>query len=321
MATDVSISYSEVRIPVPWGHIAGRWYGDQNERPILALHGWQDNCGSFAKLAPLIAPYRSLLCVDLPGHGHSSHLPIGILYHNVEFVRVILRLMEIYKWKKVSLMGHSMGGSVAFHFAAFYPDRVDMVISLDIIKNFFWQPKVMPTVWAHTMEKALKDNDRLLNSDNSEPPSYTFRECEKLLYEGSQQSVDLENCKYILERNISKSELFPDKYYFSRDGRVKYLAEFNPDMQLSLVMGKRICKHSIPYLVIKGGKSTNISAVASELDDCMIKNNANFESFIYAEGTHHLHLNHPKPVAQMIIGFLQKHEHQPQQSQMVKAKL
>ncbi|XP_075159480.1 putative serine hydrolase isoform X2 [Haematobia irritans] len=308
MTTDISMSHSEVRIPVPWGHISGRWYGDQNERPILALHGWQDNCGTFAKLAPLIAPYRSLLCIDLPGHGHSSHLPIGILYNNIEFVRVITRLMKIYKWKKVSLMGHSMGGSVAFHYAAFYPDRVDMVISLDIIKNFYWTPNLLSSVLSQIVEKALRDNDRLLDKQPSEPPSYTLKECEMLLYEGSQKSVELENCKYILERNLSKSELYPDKYYFSRDGRIKYLTEFNPNMELALEMGKRICKKTIPYLVIKGGKSSNISAVASELDDFMIKNNPNFESIMYADGTHHLHLNHAKPVAQMIIGFLQKYE-------------
>ncbi|XP_061389585.1 serine hydrolase-like protein [Musca vetustissima] len=317
---DVSITCSEVRIQVPWGHISGRWYGDQNERPIIALHGWQDNCGTFAKLAPLIAPYRSLLCIDLPGHGHSSHLPPGILYHNTEYVRVILRLMQIYKWKKVSLMGHSMGGSIAFHFAALYPNRVDMVISLDIIKNVYWPTDVVPTLLAHVTEKAIIDNERLLNnSDASEPPSYTFKECEQLLYEGSQKSVDLENCKYILERNITKSELYPDKYYFSRDGRVKYLSEFNPNTGMALEMAKRICQKAIPYLVIKGGESTNVSAKTTELDEYMSKNNHCFESYMYPKGTHHLHLNNAKPVAQIIIGFLQKHDNEA--SKVIKSKL
>ena len=34
---------------------------------------------------------------------------------------------------------------------------------------------------------------------------YTYDEIEKLYFEGSLQSVDLENCKYILERNIKIS--------------------------------------------------------------------------------------------------------------------
>ena len=31
----------EIKIPVPWGHIAGKWWGPTNIRPILAIHGWQ----------------------------------------------------------------------------------------------------------------------------------------------------------------------------------------------------------------------------------------------------------------------------------------
>lgn len=31
----------EVRIPVPWGHLAAKWWGPQDKRPILCLHGWQ----------------------------------------------------------------------------------------------------------------------------------------------------------------------------------------------------------------------------------------------------------------------------------------
>lgn len=276
------------------------------ERPILALHGWLDSCGTFAKLAPLIAPYRSILCIDLPGHGRSSHLPPGILYNNIEFVRVILRIMHVYKWSTVSLMGHSMGGSTCFHFAAFYPDRVDMVISLDIIKSTYWEPHLFPSIIGHIIEKALINNERLLIGNPSEPPCYTLAECEKLLYEGSFKSVELENCKYILERNIQKSALYPDKYYFSRDGRMKYLSEMNPNWGLSLEMAKRICDNLMPYLVIKGGKSKNASAQATRLDEYMVKNNKKFESHIYPMGKHHLHLNNPKPVAQLIINFLYK---------------
>ncbi|XP_073842392.1 probable serine hydrolase [Musca autumnalis] len=224
-------TFSEVRIQVPWGHISGRWYGDQSERPILALHGWLDNCETFAKLAPLVSPYRSLLCIDLPGHGLSSHLPAGILLLLrvlLLFVRVILRLMHVYKWEKVSLLGHSMGGSTVFHFASFFPDRVDMIISLDLIKTSYRPAKIVPSNYATAIEKALRDNDRLLNAlPNSEPPSYTFQQCETMLFEGTHNSVELENCKYILERNVTKSHLYPDKYFFSRDGRVKYLLNLN----------------------------------------------------------------------------------------------
>lgn len=44
-------SFSEIKIPVPWGHIAGKWWGPGKTRPVVSLHGWQvrgfSNCASY----------------------------------------------------------------------------------------------------------------------------------------------------------------------------------------------------------------------------------------------------------------------------------
>lgn len=54
----------------------GKWWGDKDKRPILCIHGWKDNSGSFDTLMNLLVPHNmSFLCIDLPGHGLSSQLP------------------------------------------------------------------------------------------------------------------------------------------------------------------------------------------------------------------------------------------------------
>ncbi|CDQ91093.1 unnamed protein product [Oncorhynchus mykiss] len=45
---------SEFNMPVPWGEIRGKVWGPDNGRPILCLHGWADNCGTFNTLIPLL---------------------------------------------------------------------------------------------------------------------------------------------------------------------------------------------------------------------------------------------------------------------------
>lgn len=35
------MEYKEIKIPVPWGEIAGKWWGSQKQKPVLTLHGWQ----------------------------------------------------------------------------------------------------------------------------------------------------------------------------------------------------------------------------------------------------------------------------------------
>ena len=42
---------------------------------ILCIHGWLDNSNSFIRLAPYLVNNiaTEVCCIDLPGHGHSTH--------------------------------------------------------------------------------------------------------------------------------------------------------------------------------------------------------------------------------------------------------
>jgi len=71
----------EVKIPVPWGEIAGREWGQEDGVPWIALHGWLDNAGSFEPLVSHFPSGHRILCLDLPGHGLSSPIPKGENYH------------------------------------------------------------------------------------------------------------------------------------------------------------------------------------------------------------------------------------------------
>lgn len=42
-------------------------WGPENGLPVLALHGWQDNAGTFDKLAPLLPKNIRLVCLDFCG--------------------------------------------------------------------------------------------------------------------------------------------------------------------------------------------------------------------------------------------------------------
>ena len=61
--------WQEVTIAVPWGHVAGKWYGDRDKQPVLALHGREDNAGTFDRLIPLMPRTIPVFAIDFPGHG------------------------------------------------------------------------------------------------------------------------------------------------------------------------------------------------------------------------------------------------------------
>lgn len=81
----------------------GKWWGPKDHQPIVAIHGWQDNCGTFDTLIALMPSNVAVLALDMPGHGHSSHFPIGQFYHVLwDGLLSLRRIVKYYKWNKVS---------------------------------------------------------------------------------------------------------------------------------------------------------------------------------------------------------------------------
>ena len=67
--------------------IAGLAWGNPDNPPLLALHGWLDNANSFALLAPALEDFY-VVALDLTGHGQSSRRSEDATYQN--FIRQVL---------------------------------------------------------------------------------------------------------------------------------------------------------------------------------------------------------------------------------------
>uniref|UniRef100_A0A6P4EQM8 Probable serine hydrolase n=1 Tax=Drosophila rhopaloa TaxID=1041015 RepID=A0A6P4EQM8_DRORH len=298
--------FKEVRIPAPWGHISGRWYGNRTERPILAIHGWLDNLGTFDRLIPLLPDYIGVLCIDLPGHGRSSRLQPGLHYNMYDYIYIIPRIMKEYGWSKVSLMGHSLGGIISFFYTSLAPNTVDMVISLDILlPRPLGDPRMALAQVAQEMDKHLVEEDRQEEGNLHEPPSYTLSQLTKVLAKGSFNSVTPEFAKHILYRQVAKSQLYPDRFYFSRDGRVKYYHSMPVETGLAAEMAGRIRRK--PYLIIKGSKSPYVGVECGEPMSILRQNNPHFEFYEVEGGTHHVHLHAAEECARYIVPFIRHH--------------
>ncbi|KAH8418207.1 hypothetical protein KR222_000664, partial [Zaprionus bogoriensis] len=302
-----SSQYEDVRIWAPWGHIAGRWYGNRTERPILALHGWMDNLGTFDRLIPLLPDYLGVLCIDLPGHGRSSRLPPGMHYSVEEYIYIIARVMKEYKWHKVSLMGHSLGGVLSYFFAALAPHMVDMVVQLDIILPPTEFPGIAP-MYGIAMEKHLVEEERAEQNEFHEPPSYTLAQMRALLAKGTSNSVPPDLGEHLLYRSVARSQLYPDKFYFSKDGRVKYYTIMPLSLPLAAEFARRI--RNKPYLIIKGADSKFISSRSNEALSILRAQNPHLE-YHEVPGAHHAHLTHAAECAKYLIPFLRRYRPPP----------
>ena len=132
----------ELVLPLAWGDLAGKVWSQARPGPgptttWLALHGWLDNAATWDRLGPLLVsrcPNLSLLCLDEPGHGLSSHLGPGQMYHFLETVRHTHSVLRHLGLARVGLIGHSLGAAKASLFAATFPDMVESLVMIDLIK-------------------------------------------------------------------------------------------------------------------------------------------------------------------------------------------
>ena len=124
----------ELKIPVPWGHIAGKTWGNPQGIPVICLHGWLDNSCSFDKLAPLLPnDSHRFIAIDLPGHGFSSHFPEGMTYRFSDTFSVLKYAKEYMNIQKFAIIGHSLGAGVGVWYSSIFPEDVDRLISIDFV--------------------------------------------------------------------------------------------------------------------------------------------------------------------------------------------
>lgn len=102
-----------------------------NGRRVLALHGWLDNASSFVPLAAHL-PDLDLVLLDLPGHGHSAHLPAGASYTTPAAICHVLEVADALQWDRFTLLGHSMGAGIACMTAA-VSDRIERLVAIEAL--------------------------------------------------------------------------------------------------------------------------------------------------------------------------------------------
>ncbi|XP_026462393.1 probable serine hydrolase [Ctenocephalides felis] len=292
--------WKEHLIQVPWGHVAGKWWGDLNQQPILCIHGWQDNAGTFDNLIPLLPKNLSFLAIDLPGHGLSSHYPRGLHYYLFwDGISLIRRIVKQNKWTNIKLMGHSLGGALCFMYAASFPEEVHSFISLDILGPTIRDVDNTASRLGASIDKFLKYE----TIPESSLPFYDYDESLKLVLDAYEGSITMESCKVLMKRGMAHSQnQDKDGYHFARDLRLKVsLMGMLSIEQVLAFASKIVCK----VLCIRGVPGMKFDK-PEYFQSVVEKTRESSERFEYHEiqGTHHLHLNTPEMISEIITEFI-----------------
>ncbi len=98
--------------------------GDPDSPPVVFVHGWGCSAYVFRFNMPALAEagFRTI-AVDLKGHGLSDKPTAPDEYTIDSLVEHLRDILDALELERPALAGHSLGGSLIYHFASRYPER------------------------------------------------------------------------------------------------------------------------------------------------------------------------------------------------------
>ncbi|XP_038612741.1 serine hydrolase-like protein 2 [Tachyglossus aculeatus] len=298
--------FKELKISVPWGHIAIKAWGSSQGQPVLCLHGWLDNVNTFDRLIPLLPPGFHYVAMDFRGHGLSSHRAPGVLYHFEDFVSDVLRVVTSLKWNRFSLITHSFGGIVGGMFSCMFPDMVYKLILLDSLP-FILETKEIENLLSY--KRKMIEHMMQVETTPFRPP--TVLRLPDMLERSRKVNpqVGEDGEKILLQRGAREEA---GGLVLNRDRRLKQMEsciEFISQARFLSFIKKTqarilLIKSTRGFFNLRREDDQDGKLVESTVDLLKSALKERFK-FVTVTGNHYIHLNAPQVVAGMIGSFLE----------------
>lgn len=265
---------SERTYAVPGLNIAGKyWQGDDSKTPIIALHGWLDNCASFDRLIPYIP--NTVLALDTAGHGLSGRRSPDSYYNIWQDIGEVLHIADQLGWEKFHLLGHSRGAIIGTLAATTFPERIENLLLVD----GFWVFPIDADKIVEQMRSGITDKYALLDREPRYYSSYEAAVAARI----SQGRIPLQakEAAVLAVRGVSQNE---KGFYWNNDPRLRGASE----MKLTYEQTEHfISKLTTPGVMVLA-KSSFLTKI--ETFQKVLKQIKSLD-VVYVEGNHHLHMD------------------------------
>jgi pimeloyl-ACP methyl ester carboxylesterase len=194
--------------------LAAREWGEAGHTPVLALHGWLDNAGSFDLLAERLEGCH-VVALDLPGHGLSDSRAADAAYNIWQEVGPVCEVAEHLGWSRYCLLGHSRGAAVACLVAGTFPALVDKVVLIEGGVPLVGEAAEAP----QNLASSLAENRRLRDKSGR-----VFADLQTALEQRAQgfSPVEIGTAEILARRSLRQ---VPGGYQWHADQRLKAKSE------------------------------------------------------------------------------------------------
>ena len=103
-------------------------------QPLIIIHGLFGMSDNWSSLAKLYADFFEVHLIDQRNHGHSPHANEFSYLHLSNDLHQYITDNQL---NDVIIIGHSLGGKTAMHFAVSFPELIHKLIIVDISPRFY----------------------------------------------------------------------------------------------------------------------------------------------------------------------------------------
>lgn len=111
-------------------------WGNAGAPNLLLVHGMHDHCRSWDWVARRLRDRHHVVALDLRGHG-DSQWALGSGYAHTDHVYDIAQLVHQTQLAPVTIVAHSMGGTLACLYAGLYPERVAKLVVVEGVGHWW----------------------------------------------------------------------------------------------------------------------------------------------------------------------------------------
>jgi pimeloyl-ACP methyl ester carboxylesterase len=115
--------------------------GTQSVSPVILIHGLGASTFSFRRNIMEVSKHTRVIALDLKGFGFSKEYSDRDFSFKAESA-IIIALMDRLKIPRATLVGHSLGGTIAARVAAIHPERIDRLVLIDSATLYITRPFV-----------------------------------------------------------------------------------------------------------------------------------------------------------------------------------
>lgn len=105
-------------------------WGNPDAPPLLLVHGGRDHCRNWDWVAARLRRDWRIIAPDLRGHGDSQWSASGN-YGMAGYIYDLAQLIHQLNIAPVTILAHSLGGSIALRYAGIYPQNVRRLVAIE----------------------------------------------------------------------------------------------------------------------------------------------------------------------------------------------